>query len=672
MPSLTKCRYYDDDGQEAVRGGCARGIRRGPMHSGPRRGFSGAKANNPLVGDRIASSRWGLPPSPKPSGNSPIVTPQEETDPWNTASWTTSVDDTSKSAAPQPSPSRSTFGDKKGKGKSMSGWDALRASNDENQSDGWGKNPGSGGWGSSGNNGGWGNSGGDDGGWGSSSSADNGGWGSIGDRGSAETKKDEAKEDNTELIRAQTSFTTPTSTIPKSEKPVVPAIRIPSGLSRRESSPQIGSTTPASSVGRSSASVSKPRLPIPGHSNGNLSRQSSDRDKTPVAAIKSFTTKSRSTTPLQRAHSPRERKMGYETAVEKMINIAEMRTELLDAKNTLNRWKALQLSHQFGRARVSGRRKLDQIRIDLTEMTKGLEKAIAEEVHILTHEVPSVSSSSPQLDFDIEHKCEIVKSYIAEVDAYVEDLKRYREEAKANETVLELQKQQEVEAAQARAEMPPPPPPEDSKNMKWKELEARAAKVAANLEELVGVIDENRDYTALERIVDTADSRLQQRVRPVRATVEEERERLAVLTKRFEERAEVLKKLEERRAEMIKTKRDLESCVVKLEQWDRERGVLIAQLNDQVTNLHTLRKPESEPTPDYELFLPHVRTLTDQLIEELVAPAFARLSVECDRHAEHMHAEAERKIDAKMKEITDLTNIILELARAEAVTQRGQ
>ncbi|EEB86633.1 hypothetical protein MPER_16344 [Moniliophthora perniciosa FA553] len=102
--------------------------------------------------------------------------------------------------------------------------------------------------------------------------------------------------------------------------------------------------------------------------------------------------------------------------------------------------------------------------------------------------------------------------------------------------------------------MPPPPPPEDSKTMKWKALEERVAKLAANLEELAGVIDENRDYTALEQIVDTAESQLQQRVGPARTTVEEKRERLAVLRKTLEERAEVLKKLEARRAEMVKTK----------------------------------------------------------------------------------------------------------------------
>ncbi|KAK7058432.1 hypothetical protein VNI00_002066 [Paramarasmius palmivorus] len=702
---LIRCRYYDDDGQP-VYGGCPSSQcnfthpsqeqwrfaqRKGSIASGPPRGRGRGRGSgfnqgrgrsdrhNLGVGDRMASSTWGLPSSPPrprddpPSSSAPAVS-------WDTSDWT---DDAPKSTS-QPATSWPSTIESKGKEKSN---DATITSDDTSGSTwgsnvGWGSASPQGGWGSSG--GGWG-SGSGDGGWGSGDGG--GGWGSSSPKGwgtgadnassssssqglwgnssrgeNANAKKDEPIE--TPPTQMASTAPVASTSIPKAEKPNVPAIRIPSDQRIRDSSPHIASASASASP---SVGLSKQRVPLPGRG------PSKGQDKPSTATTKSAAAaKSRETTPLQKPGSSKERKMGYEMAVAKTCSVVDMRTELTRAKASLQHWKGIQSSPYFERVRPSGRDKLNKIRTDRTRIVKDLEKKIAEEELVLTHEVPSVSSFSAGQDVDVLQQCERVRSYIAEVDAYIADLERYREEQKQEKlkaAELELQRQRELEeASKAQAEMPPPPPPlsESPVKVKEKELWTRITRLQSDLEDLAGVVDENRDYKAAEQITDTAYSRFQEKAQPARDALQEERQRVTELKRMVEESTEALKVVEARRAERVETKKTLEEAIAQFQEWEKERAELIAQLFLQVRNFPTLRPKEPEPIPYYELLLPHVNTMTEDLLQKLVLPAFSKLDIECKEQAVRMHDEAVSKIDGKMQVITNLTNTIRDLARDEA------
>ncbi|KAJ3916975.1 hypothetical protein F5877DRAFT_68594 [Lentinula edodes] len=298
------------------------------------------------------------------------------------------------------------------------------------------------------------------------------------------------------------------------------------------------------------------------------------------------------------------------------------------------RWKKIQESPQYGRVRLNGQKKLDNVRGQLKKRRDKLSERVKYEIKAIVNMIkPSPSSPSQSSNVDIDELKNRVRARLDELSAYILDLKHILEEQKkAEDAAKEAAKAREAKEREATAAALSAAASSRAQEITLENLKTRIAELEVRSFEILDVQEEDRArFLSAEFIeealeVEEEDSiydeleDLEERIEKTGEQVSNQGMEVSKLSSpERKEKEDALQKQLHRNARL---KKELEAKVAVLDQGAIERREKIDDLSNRIQNLHNRHKPSHSY---HQHLLPFVERLVIRIVEQELKPIILEL-----------------------------------------------
>ncbi|KAJ3849457.1 hypothetical protein EV368DRAFT_85529 [Lentinula lateritia] len=339
------------------------------------------------------------------------------------------------------------------------------------------------------------------------------------------------------------------------------------------------------------------------------------------------------------------------------------------------RWKKIQESPQYGRVRLNGQKKLDNVRGQLKKRRDKLSERVKYEIRAMVNMIkPSPSSPSQSSNVDIDELKNRVRARLDELNAYILDLKHNLEEQKkAEEAAKEAAKAKEAKEREAAAAALSAAASFRAQEITLENLKTRIAELEVRSFEILDVQEEDRArFLSAEFIeealeVEEEDSvydeleDLEERIGKTGEQVSNRGMEISKLSSpERKEKEDVLQKQLHRNARL---KKELDAKVAVLNQAAIERREKIDDLSNQIQNLHNRRKPSHSYS---QHLLPFVERLVIRIVEQELKPIILELSTSTKAQVRVRQNIISRAIEKAVEPIVQMTTDIVQRSNALA------
>ncbi|KAJ3909370.1 hypothetical protein F5879DRAFT_997991 [Lentinula edodes] len=339
------------------------------------------------------------------------------------------------------------------------------------------------------------------------------------------------------------------------------------------------------------------------------------------------------------------------------------------------RWKKIQESPQYGRVRLNGQKKLDNVRGQLKKRRDKLSERVKYEIKAIVNMIkPSPSSPSQSSNVDIDELTNRVRARLDELNAYILDLKHILEEQKkAEEAAKEAAKAREAKEREATAAALSAAASSRAQEITLENLKTRIAELEVRSFEILDVQEEDRArFLSAEFIeealeVEEEDSvydeleDLEERIEKTGKQVSNQGMEISKLSSpERKEKEDALQKQLHRNARL---KKELEAKVAVLDQAAIERREKIDNLSNQIQNLHNRRKPSHSYS---QHLLPFVERLVIRIVEQELKPIILELRTTTKAQVRVRQNIISGAIEKAVEPIVQMTTDIVERSNALA------
>ncbi|KAJ4485788.1 hypothetical protein J3R30DRAFT_3441998 [Lentinula aciculospora] len=336
------------------------------------------------------------------------------------------------------------------------------------------------------------------------------------------------------------------------------------------------------------------------------------------------------------------------------------------------RWKKIQESPQYGRVRLNGQKKLDNVRSQLKKRRDKLLERVKGEIKVIAGMIkPSPSSPSfPALsNADIDELTVTVRAKLDELNVYIQHLQHsLAEQKKTEEAVKEAAKAREAKEQEAAAAVAA----SKAQEISLAELKARTAELEVKSYEIVDAQEEDRarflspDFIeeALEpeeddSVYDDLED-IEERLDGVGEQVSKHGMKIGeLLGSGYKEKEAAL---QEKIDKTTQLKKELEAQVAALDQATIKRRGTIDDLSNQIQNLHNRPKL----THSCDQLLPFVEQLVNQIIEQELKPFIIELRATTSAQTRNRQQIITEAIEKQITPIVRMTADII--SRSNAIT----
>lgn len=359
------------------------------------------------------------------------------------------------------------------------------------------------------------------------------------------------------------------------------------------------------------------------------------------------------------------------------------------------RWKKIQESPQYGRVRLNGQKKLDNVRGQLKKRRDKLSERVKYEIKAIVNMIqPSASSPSQSSNIDIDELKNRVRARLDELSAYILDLKHILEEQKkTEEAAKEAAKAREAKEREATAVALSAAASSRAQEITLENLKTRIAELEVRSFEILDVQEEDRArFLSAEFIeealeVEEEDSvydeleDLEERIEKTGKQVSNQGMEISKLSSRErKEKEDALQKQLHRNARLKKEVRfivcdiefppcanifvlQLEAKVAVLDQDAIERREKIDDLSNQIQNLHNRRKPSHSYS---QHLLPFVERLVIRIVEQELKPIIVELRTTTKAQVRVRQHIISGAIEKAVEPIVQMTTDIVQRSNALA------
>ncbi|KAJ4485132.1 hypothetical protein C8R41DRAFT_982199 [Lentinula lateritia] len=339
------------------------------------------------------------------------------------------------------------------------------------------------------------------------------------------------------------------------------------------------------------------------------------------------------------------------------------------------RWKKIQESPQYGRVRLNGQKKLDNVRGQLKKRRDKLSERVKYEIKAIVNMIqPSASSPSQSSNIDIDELKNRVRARLDELSAYILDLKHILEEQKkTEEAAKEAAKAREAKEREATAAALSAAASSRAQEITLENLKTRIAELEVRSFEILDVQEEDRArFLSAEFIEEALEVQeedsvydeledLEERIEKTGKQVSNQGMEISKLSS--PERKEKKDALQKQLHRIARLKKELEAKVAVLDQDAIERREKIDDLSNQIQNLHNRRKPSHSYS---QHLLPFVERLIIRIVEQELKPIIVELRTTTKAQVRVRQHIISGAIEKAVEPIVQMTTDIVQRSNALA------